>query len=156
MKTITERFWAKVNKNGPIHPILRTRCWLWVGGTQVHGRYGAFSFMGGSKRAHRVAWFLTHGEFPKKNNLHRCDNSLCVRESHLEDDSQRKNVRDAYDRGLSRRGSKHPLARLNTLKVKRIRERIAAGDAKKVLAREYGVDPKTIRSAVNGTSWRHV
>ncbi len=29
--TDEERFWTRVNKDGPVHPVLGTACWLWTG-----------------------------------------------------------------------------------------------------------------------------
>src|SRR5690242_17042798 len=37
-----QRFWARVNKNGPVHPVLGTACWLWEG-NKGRGGYGRFA-----------------------------------------------------------------------------------------------------------------
>src|SRR5438128_11296357 len=31
VRPASQRFWEKINKNGPIHPIIGTPCWLWKG-----------------------------------------------------------------------------------------------------------------------------
>lgn len=38
------RFWRHVDRNGPEHPELGGRCWLWTGasGTYPNGKYGRF------------------------------------------------------------------------------------------------------------------
>lgn len=78
------RFWAKVNKNGPIPaacPDLGP-CWLWTGAPNAHG-YGSLALVGTLPRAgaHRVAWLLTSGEMPSPHLdiLHICDVPACVR-----------------------------------------------------------------------------
>jgi hypothetical protein len=47
------RFWRKVNRNGPIHPTLGTRCWLWKAYVKPNG-YGEFRIDG--KMDTRIAW----------------------------------------------------------------------------------------------------
>lgn len=76
-----ERFWLKVNKNGPIpkhRPDLGS-CWVWTGATA--NKYGRF--WDGEKLIQAHHFLL--GEIP--NGLepdHLCLNTLCVRDSHLE------------------------------------------------------------------------
>jgi hypothetical protein len=36
-----DRFAAKIDKNGPVHPRLGARCWRWTAGQDGHG-YGQF------------------------------------------------------------------------------------------------------------------
>lgn len=82
-----ERFWAKVNKNGPL-PTEGTatgRCWLWTAGRQGAG-YGAFHPAKGTiVLAHRYAYELAVGDIPTGLVVdHRCRRRNCVRPSHLE------------------------------------------------------------------------
>jgi hypothetical protein len=100
---VGERFWSKVNKNGPIpaHRPKLGRCWVWTGSLNDSGR-GQVRFDGGiTKLAHRVAWFLTHGSFPKHQACHKCDNPPCVRPSHLFDGTQKENLDDMVTKGRS-------------------------------------------------------
>ena len=50
-----ERFWRKVNKNGPTQPHMQTPCWEWVAGKLSNG-YGSFSIGRKTYRAHRISF----------------------------------------------------------------------------------------------------
>jgi hypothetical protein len=62
----------------------------------------------------------------------------------------------APDKKGKRPGGKKHMAKLNEEQVREIRRRAAAGDAKDVLAREYGVGCTTIRDVVNRNTYRNV
>lgn len=110
---IEPRFWSHVNKNGPIHPILRTRCWLWTANVVGRGsknrptnsKHGQFTYrLEGQPQvhvyAHRYAWELVHGPIPNGlMALHRCDVPPCVYEPHLFLGTQDDNMKDAAAKG---------------------------------------------------------
>lgn len=82
-RDIAERFWEKVDKSG--------ECWLWLASRDPsgYGHFGMGSRTDGTRviaRAHRVAYWLTHGEMPDSERLlhHTCENPSCVRPDHLE------------------------------------------------------------------------
>jgi hypothetical protein len=54
------------------------------------------------------------------------------------------------------RGEAHGLSRLASGDIVRIRERSAAGESQRFLAKEYGVSQPTIHSIATGKTWRHV
>lgn len=108
------RFWKKVNKDGPIparEPELGS-CWLWTGSLR-HG-YGQFwvKAADGTRKlrgAHQVAYELQIGPIPTDGPgvhgfevCHRCDVRACVRGDHLFIGTQLDNVRDCIAKG--RRG----------------------------------------------------
>ena len=69
-----ERLWRHVNKDGPIVPTMRTRCWVWT--AAVRDGYGQYKLGTGKwDRAHRVS-FIAHGGILQQEQcvLHRCDN----------------------------------------------------------------------------------
>lgn len=109
-----EAFWARVDKDGPIHPVLGTRCWLWMGRRLPFGYGQADWRVEGEVRnmprlAHRVAWFLAHGQWPMPMALHHCDNPPCVNyETHLFEGNNSDNVRDCIAKGRYRRFRGNP------------------------------------------------
>lgn len=76
------RFWEKVNKAGPIYK--GSPCWQWTASSDTSG-YGQFKYQRRNVRAHRVSWYLLHGNPPLELQVnHLCSNPLCVNPSHLE------------------------------------------------------------------------
>lgn len=74
------------------------KCWLWIGYTRAG--YGRIRDDKKNEQAHRVAWRLFRGPIPAgKKVLHRCDNTYCVRPSHLFLGTQLDNVRDMIRKG---------------------------------------------------------
>lgn len=93
--TVEERFWAKVNKDGPVpdgRPDLGP-CWLWTASTVGHG-YGQFCPSAArSVRAHRFAYQLLIGPIPGGLELdHLCRVKTCVNPAHLEPVTHAENV----------------------------------------------------------------
>lgn len=146
------RFWAKVNKDGPIpmhHPGLDP-CWLWTAAT-MHG-YGAFVLRHhGRQQAHRLAWTWTNGPIPNGLSvLHHCDNPTCVRPSHLFLGTARDNAWDMMHKHRK-------VTKLTAEHVQAIRAHTPwrYGDIVR-LAREYGVSLTTIQNVKRGRKWRHL
>lgn len=87
-RTPEQRFWAKVDKGGPI-PDRRPElgpCWVWMGAT-ADGGYGSFRVDGGRRTvtAHRWGYLNFVGPIPDGLHLdHLCHNPPCVRPDHLE------------------------------------------------------------------------
>ncbi len=106
---IAERFWAKVNKEGPIVRDGLTPCWMWTGTLSRRG-YGSLSRGRrdqGHVRATRLSWELHVGPIPDGLFvLHHCDNPPCVRPEHLFLGTQRDNITDMVSKG--RRGGPTP------------------------------------------------
>lgn len=101
--SLSERFWAKVDKNGPVHPRLGTRCWLWTAARSPRG-YGKFGVNGKNSYAHRVAYLVLTGKsIPDALRVcHHCDNPPCVNPEHHFIGQQRDNVHDSLAKGRFR------------------------------------------------------
>lgn len=85
MKSVSERFWEKVEK-GP-------GCWEWLSSKWRDG-YGRFSVMGRRVPAHRVSWELSRSKIPDGLVIdHLCKNTSCVNPDHLEPVTSRENTR---------------------------------------------------------------
>jgi NUMOD4 motif/HNH endonuclease len=63
---------------------------------------------------------------------------------------------DRYRDGTQTVGTRHGLAKLTDEIVRECRARVAAGETRVNLAREFGVNPGTIAAVVNRRTWRHV
>lgn len=94
MKTEAERFWSKVNKDGPV-PLHRPDlgpCWLWVAAHNNVG-YGTFFLNPKNVLAHRYSYECENGPIdPALTIDHLCRTPLCIRASHLEAVSMRTNL----------------------------------------------------------------
>ena len=104
-RPLAAQFWSHVNKDGTLpDPDVYGDigfCWLWTGATDGRG-YGALNNRRVSDKplkAHRVAFCLETGRWPEPSALHRCDNTRCVRFSHLFEGTQTDNMRDAARKG---------------------------------------------------------
>lgn len=93
---IMERFWPKVNKDGPLCESLGTHCWLWTASLN-NGGYGNIAGKKNGKpfafKAHIVAYAAVNGPIPKGLTLdHLCRVRNCVNPSHLEPVTLRINI----------------------------------------------------------------
>lgn len=136
-------------------------CWLWTGATSKAG-YGQISVVGRIRYAHRVALELGGKTIPSGlMALHRCDNKACVNPAHLYIGTAKQNTRDAYARGLLRRGPRAKPVRASWAKLTRQTaeqafERWRFGETQTSIAKSLGVSQSCISSLVRGESWRHI
>lgn len=158
MATAIARFWARVDKNGPIpaHAPELGPCWVWIGGKNNSG-YGNLTLNGESVQAHRVAWKLSNGEVPEGQFvLHRCDNRPCCRPSHLflgdhqanSDDKMNKN------RGRWNKGEANHKAKLTADDVATIRAELSAGASNRSMEHRFNVSQATISHIKTGRKWK--
>ncbi len=175
ISTVEERFWSRINKDGPIPPHCPElgACWVWTAGQNGHG-YGTLRIgTGKHKASHRLGYELQVGPIPDGVLIcHRCDNPLCVRGSHLFPGTPAENTADCQEKGrIARgdrngsrlhpesitRGAKIPWAKLSDTSVREIRVAYQAGGlSQRQIAAQYGVSKTTIGLAINGYTWGHV
>lgn len=94
-----ERFWGRVEKDGPLLVPELGPCWIWTGARTFAG-YGLLGR--GSKQfvyAHRLSYEIHHGEAGDLYVCHRCDNPSCVNPGHLFLGTALDNVRDMLAKG---------------------------------------------------------
>lgn len=94
MRTVEERFWSKVNKNGPIPPHRPDLgpCWIWTAG-HIGPGYGSFRD-GVMVLAHAVsARWAGKPLAPDQEWDHLCRQRPCVNPCHLEAVTHRENIR---------------------------------------------------------------
>jgi uncharacterized protein YerC len=155
-RPLTERFWEKVNKNGPVPPHRPELgpCWIWTGSLDAKD-YGFVHLGKGHKmaRTSRVAFFLAHGRWPYPMALHHCDNPPCVRADHLFEGDAIDNGRDASEKGRIPVGIRSGRARLTNEMVACIR---ADNRSHADVAKEFGVSATTIHAIRQRITWRHL
>lgn len=87
--TPEERFWAKVDQNGPVNPRTGTPCWVWTAHVEPSG-HGRFRVGNRMIAVHRFSWELLRGPIPDgyfidhDNPLFGCNNPACVNPDHLD------------------------------------------------------------------------
>lgn len=149
---VEARFWAKVDKCGPVHPVLGTRCWTWVGATDSAGA-GLLRVARSNKRASRIAFQIAFGDFNEKMLVcHECDNPSCCNPNHLWLGSQLDNMRDCSNKGrISNHkrpsGETHKSSKLSAEQVIAIRAEYVRGSGQ-LLALRFGVTRTTIMNIV--------
>lgn len=180
VRPVAERFWPKVDTNGPTpeHGAEYGCCWDWTASLNHHG-YGHFGIPGrGMVRAHRIAWEIASGEPVPDGKwvLHICDRRRCTRSDdlgthevngivyerrgHLFLGTALANTTDMIEKGRDRknpvRGVDQPMAKLTETDVLEIRRRVAAGEFERIVALDYGLDQTNVSCIVLRKTWTHV
>lgn len=152
---VARRFWAKVDRAGPvIRPDLGP-CWVWTAGRDQDG-YGLFKASGRTWRATRFLLGLDFGD--PRHALHHCDNRACIRPEHLYLGSNADNARDREARGRAVivRGERRGHARIRDADVEPIRLAAKAGEPHRVIGERYGLSRSAVGQIVNGKKYAHV
>jgi hypothetical protein len=119
-----------------------TWCWIWLLRKNKDG-YGYEWAFGKSFLAHRNYYEMFIGPIPEGMDLdHRCRRRDCVNPAHLAPVTETENVR------LSTR------TKLCWPQVREIRQRVAAGECYKDMAKDYGVQPYALYDVIRGRTWK--
>ena len=144
-----ERFWAKVNKEGP------DGCWEWLAYKRKIG-YGIYWYNGEKISAHRYSWILHNGLIPEGLVVrHKCKGAAlygCCNPDHLELGTRAENNADMIRDETSLKGIKNPNNKLTPEQVKEIRAQVNEVQGKD-LAKKYNVSIATISSIINNKRW---
>lgn len=87
--SLTQRFWAKVDKKGP------DECWEWTAAlnNRGYGKLGRGGRKAGEIYAHRLSYEIHRG--PIREGLvidHKCRNTKCVNPAHLQAVTHKQNM----------------------------------------------------------------
>src|SRR6266853_2921186 len=131
------RFWARIVEISD-----DDSCWLWKGKPN-HNGYGRLTVNRRDERVHRIMYCLHYGPFDNERMvLHRCDNRLCVRPSHLFLGDAYENAKDRQKKGRTARwyGPQHHNSKLTAKQVRFIRKAVKQGKfTQRYLAKYFGV-----------------
>jgi hypothetical protein len=153
-KSMADRYWPKVDKNGLlIRPDLG-RCWGWLSGITNKG-YGRLKLPSGKYLgAHVVSWIIHFGKIPDGDNvLHKCDNPICSRPDHLFTGTHRQNMHDRDTKGRGPQGEKNGNAKLTNTDACEIRKLRESGMGYLAIAKKFKVTKPTIYKVCKGMSW---
>ncbi len=152
-----DRFWSKVNKDGPMAHIPKLgKCWVWM--ASLNSGYGQMQLSNPRRveLAHRISWSLHFGNIGKCV-LHKCDNPRCVKPEHLFEGTRTENMTDKIAKGRQTIGEANGPSKLTTKQVHEIiQRRKKTGEYHRVIAKDYGVSRELVRDIVNGKAWRHI
>jgi hypothetical protein len=157
---VADRFWAKVDREGPLLRPELGKCWVWTASTNQWG-YGQFNAREHQcTLAHRFAWRLSFGDAKEMCVLHKCDNPRCVNPDHLFLGTRTENAADKVRKHRQSRislpGSRNPIAKLSEEQVTQMRALARSGVSGAELGRRFSVSKSTACRAIRGALWRHV
>ncbi len=92
--TFSERFWNKVNKDGPIptHAPHLGPCWVWTASNNGNG-YGVIGLGKQNAYVHRISYEWQYGPIPLMYEIdHICENRSCVNPTHLQLATHQQNI----------------------------------------------------------------
>lgn len=152
-KTMEERFFEKIDKNGP------NGCWIWTGARSSDG-YGSFNVDRKTYGTHRLSWIIHKGPIPEGMLIcHICDVVSCVNPDHFFLGTNLDNKRDSMKKGRHVaswvKGMRAPTAKFSNEEVTKIREEMKNGANVKDMAVKYGVAFGTMNNIKSGHRYKN-
>ncbi len=116
-------------------------CWVWQS-YRVKNGYGQLTFKRRRWLAHRLSFFLCHGELPEGDLQihHRCANRACLNPEHLEVATPIEN----------RRAARTKLDSGKVMQIHNLGGTLSQGE----IAERFGVDRTTVGQVLRGKVWR--
>lgn len=150
-----ERFWKKVDKNGPIVRPELGPCWLWP---RINKQgYGKTTVLLKHWSAHRLAWTYAKGAIPEGLCIcHKCDVRNCVRPDHLFLGTSLENNDDKVQKRrhvYGQRAALYSAKKLNLQKAEEIRILYAQGVSSLEIAQRYGIVRSYVSQIIRRESW---
>ncbi len=106
--------------------------------------------------AHRLSYYYHTGQLPNTCILHKCDNPLCVKPSHLKSGTRQENQEDMKQKGRACHGEKTWGAKLTENDVKQIMKRLVTKEKQVLIAKDYGICASIISRINSGIAWPHI
>lgn len=135
-------------------------CLEWTGGRGNGMRYGIMSVRNKSTYVHRVMAAIKFGGLDDGCVvMHSCDNPACVNPDHLLVGSHLDNMSDRRSKGrdnLFFAGEANGRHKLSAQDIPIIRERIASGETRAAVARDYGVSRQVVSDIYSRKMWASV
>jgi len=145
--TLEERFWSKVNKDGPTIREDLGPCWLWMGHPDKHG-YGRIRTGGRGTPtvfAHRLSYQMSYGVSPGESLVcHSCDVRMCVNPAHFFLGTHALNIADKIAKGRQAVGDRCGNTIIKEADLPRVLAALASGVTPKRVATEHGVSVSAI------------
>lgn len=132
-------------------------CWPWMAKRHARG-YGETTIRRKDVRVTRVLLAARLGRplAPDEHALHTCSNPPCCNPAHLFVGSHQENMDQRLAEGNYARGERHHAVSLTAEIVRAIRIRVAGGETRQAVARDYGISPSTAGRIVARRTWQHV
>lgn len=132
-------------------------CWE-CDGKPIGKGYRSIKVGGYNFYAHRLAFFLFNGWWPRPNANHSCrGNRWCANPHHIYEGTQKQNMEDKILHGTASVGEKNPRSVLTDVLVLELRDRYRRGGVTTLdLEREIGIDDAAIGAAITGKKWKHL
>jgi hypothetical protein len=155
VKTLADRLWVRVDRSRGADA-----CWEWQGHRNPagYGQIGRGKRGEGSVLTHRAALELHLGRSLGLGMLacHRCDNPPCCNPAHLYEGSPLSNVADMHARGRANypTGADSWRSRFSDEQIAQMVSRVAAGETRVAVARDYGCAPAYVGQLYRGVTAR--